>query len=517
MPYAAEIGRLQSAAASARADRYTMQVLGIPSILLMERAALAVAHEIVERFASVRDVVVLCGPGNNGGDGLAVARLLHGWGQCVRVQLCAARHNDVVAEQIRLAKVSGVEIVEGLPEGAVGPSTLVVDALLGTGAKGAPRARIESALRWLLAASGPRVAIDLPTGVHADSGAIPGIAARVDLTVTMQRSKPGLHITPGRDHAGVVVIADIGLSEEPDDTKSAEAEGVELVSPWTVARLLQGAGVHARHKGERGHVGVLAGSPGTTGAAILAATAALRCGAGLVTVSELAPGLGASMISARPELMVESLSAGAWGARPLSRASVLIVGPGLTRACDRRDLATLWRDDPRPAIWDASALDELPAAGDDPLAGPRIITPHPGEARRLLNRLGEADERSLDPQVERRQVARALARATGALVVLKGAGTLIDDGSRLAIAISGGPGLATAGSGDCLTGFIAALVAGGLDPFMGACAGVHLHGIAGELAVADHPGALALDIAELAGAARVALPAHVRWPQVRRA
>ncbi|HFE46158.1 MAG TPA: NAD(P)H-hydrate dehydratase, partial [Nannocystis exedens] len=180
-------------------------------------------------------------------------------------------------------------------------------------------------------------------------------------------------------------------------------------------------------------------------------------------------------------------------------------------------LATLWRDDPRPAIWDASALDELPAAGDEPLAGPRIITPHPGEARRLLSRLGDPGERSLDPQAERRLAARALARVTGAVVVLKGAGSLIDDGSRLAIAISGGPGLATAGSGDCLTGFIAALVARGLDPFMGACAGVHLHGVAGELAVADHPGALALDIAEYAGPARVVSPTHRRWPLVRRA
>ena len=516
MPTASEPGRLQSADASARADRYTIDVVGIPSILLMERAALAVAHEIVERFVEIRDVVVLCGPGNNGGDGLALARVLHGWGLGVRVHLCSARHNDVVSEQICLAKAVGVKILEDHPEGLLGPSTLVVDALLGTGAKGAPRAGIESALRWLIAAKGPRVAIDVPTGVHPDSGAIPGIAACVDLTVTMQRSKPGLHITPGREYSGVVVIADIGLSEEPCDGDAAEVEDVSLVSPWAVARILKDTGSQARHKGERGHVGVLAGSPGTTGAAILAATAALRCGAGLVTVSELEVGLGVSMISARPELMVEPLSVGAWGSLPLPRAEVLIVGPGLTRACDRRDLATLWREDPRPAIWDASALDELPS-GKYPLAGPRIITPHPGEARRLLGRLGDADERSLDLRAERRLAARALARLTGAVVVLKGAGTLIDDGVRLAIAISGGAGLATAGSGDCLTGFIAALVAGGLAPFKAACVGVHLHGIAGELAVAEHPGALALDIAELAGAARVAPPAHVRWPQVRRA
>lgn len=506
-------GILLSAAACARADRHTMDTLGIPSLLLMERAALAVSLEIRERFAEGRDVIVLCGPGNNGGDGLAVARQLCGWGIRARAILCTARRNETVTEQLGLARALGVGILEELPAQAAGPATIVVDALLGTGARGAPRGPIESALRWFLQASGPRVAIDVPTGVDPDTGATPGVVAQVDLTVTMQRSKPGLHITPGRDLSGLIVIADIGLVEEPDSGGTGTDTPARLVSPWAVAELTHGAS--AGHKGERGHVGVIGGSRGTTGAAILAGVAAMRCGAGLVTITELEAGLGDVMISGRPELMIEPVRDGALGDLPLPRADVLIVGPGLTRAQDRCQLRRLWAEDPRPAIWDASALEELQVAARGRAPPPRIITPHPGEARRLLGRLGGPAERGLDLRADRREAARALARLTGAIVVLKGAGTLIDDGARLAIAVSGGPGLATAGSGDCLTGFVAALVGLGNDLFRAACAGVHLHGLAGELAVAERPGALALDIAELAGAAKAAPPGHPRWPKRR--
>jgi len=514
-----ELRSLFGAAASTRADRHTMDTLGVPSLLLMERAALAVAQELRARFARQSRVIVLCGPGNNSGDGLAMARQLHGWGMPVRVHLCTERRNRSVEGQLRIAQSVGVELVEGVPTEAAGGDTIVVDALLGTGSRGAPRGAVEEALRWLGTAKGPKVAIDVPTGIDPDTGTILGEVAQVDLTVTMHRSKPGLHITPGRDVAGTIVIAKIGLVADPCDVLDARStsfvepsEFAELVDPWAVAAAIR-ARAQPAHKGERGHVGVIGGSPGATGAAVLAATAALRCGAGLVTVSELDPGSGRSMIAGRPELMTAPTTGGTWD-RPLPRADVLVVGPGLTRPADRLDLATLWHDDPRPAIWDASALDEIPPIGAGDPVHPRIITPHPGEARRLLQRLGDADERALDLRQDRRRAARALARRTGSIVVLKGAGTLIDDGARLAIAISGGPGLATAGSGDCLTGFIAAWVAAGHDLFAAACAGVHLHGVAGELAVADHPWAIALDIAALAGAAMVASPHHHRWPQL---
>ncbi|MCB9705828.1 MAG: NAD(P)H-hydrate epimerase [Myxococcales bacterium] len=505
MRSADDLATLVSAAASARGDRYTMDELGIPSLLLMERAALAVAHEIRERFAAGREIVVLCGPGNNGGDGLAAARQLRGWGVPARVHLCTERHNDVVAEQVRLARAMGVEVVQGLPSAPATASMVVVDALLGTGARGAPRGSIAEALAWLDAAPGPRVAIDIPSGVDPDSGAVPGIAARVALTVTMGRSKPGLHITPGRAQSGEVVVAEIGLVDAPADP---EREAARLVSPWQVRRLVDGLRPGA-HKGERGHVAVLGGSPGTVGAAVLAGASALRAGAGLVTLVVGDPGIDAAIVGQRPELMSQVREP---GTSPAPAANVLIVGPGLTRASDRQDLETLWRGDPRPAVWDASALAEIPALADAP-AGPRIITPHPGEAAALLLRLRGEGGGSRAIQADRRAVARALATATGAIAVLKGEGTLIDDGERLAIAVSGGPGLATAGSGDCLTGFLAALLARGLGPWEAACAGVHLHGIAGELA--EGPGAVAMDIAGLAGRALAAAPEHPRWPRLR--
>lgn len=498
------IARLVSAAASARGDRFTIEVLGIESALLMERAALAVAHEVVARWPG-RRVVALCGPGNNGGDGLAMARQLHGWGVKVEAWLVGERRGGASQAQIRMAEAVGVAVGVGLPEAIRDPEVVAVDALLGTGSAGAPRGAIAAGVSWLLGHVGPVVAIDLPTGVDADSGEIAGEAVRAALTVTMQASKPGLHITPGRERAGEVVIAAIGLREDPADGGGGAAILVDpaLVRGWLEA-LRPGA-----HKGERGHVGVIAGSPETPGAAVLAATAALRCGAGLVTLGARDVAGAAAMIAHRPELMLQTWSEG----QVIVGADVLVVGPGLTREQDRAGLTALWAEDPRPALWDASALLAIPLEMRP--GGPRVLTPHPGEAAGLLRRLGHAGASSGSVQGARRRAVTRLSAAIEAVVVLKGEGTLIAEGERLAIAVSGGPGLATAGSGDCLSGFIAALMARGLSPWAAALAGVHVHGVAGELAVAAHPGALALDLTALAGAAMVAAAEHPRMPRRR--
>lgn len=504
----AAIAGLVGAGESARGDRFTIDVLGIPSLLLMERAALAVAHEVFARWRPGMRVEVLCGPGNNGGDGLAMARQLHGWGVPVRAWLVMERHNAEVAEQLRMARALGVSVAAGSPGEAADAATIAVDALLGTGSTGAPRGAIAAGVAWLGEAKGIVVAIDIPTGVDPDRGAVPGQAVRADLTVTMQASKPGLHITPGRAHAGAVVVADIGLRRDPADA----AGGVSLVGPRAVRRWLDGLPAGA-HKGERGHVGVVGGSTGTPGAAVLAASAALRCGAGLVTVAASDPAVQALLVVHRPELMTQARVP---GAPPVPAAGVLVVGPGLTRAEDRAGLGALWSEDPRPAVWDASALVDIPAGSR--AGGPRVITPHPGEAAALLERLGAGMGPARAIQAERRRAAEALAERTGAVVVLKGEGTLVAEGGRLAIAVSGGPGLATAGSGDCLTGFVAALLARGLGAWEAACAGVHLHGVAGELAVAGHPGAVALEVADLAGRAFAAAgDVHPRMPRLRRA
>jgi NAD(P)H-hydrate epimerase len=485
-------------AAAAAADRHTIDALGILSPILMERAALACA-EVIQRARAGRPVRVLCGPGNNGGDGVAIARILHGRGVPVQVHLLGARRGRDLAAQIAMASALGVTIEEGLPP-PPGEPVVIVDAMLGTGAAPPLRGDMLAGVVWANEANATRVAVDLPTGVDADTGATPGPAIRADHTITFQRSKPGLHVTPGRQHAGEVVVADIGLVEAPGPSGQ-----VTLIAPGEVRGWLAGLRPGA-HKGERGHVAVVGGSAGTPGAAVLAGTAALRAGAGIVTIAAGDAEVQAQLLAHRPELMVTGHAD-----PPVPGAGVLVVGPGLTAPDERAGLAALWRGDPRPAVWDASALVEIPGATP---GGPRVLTPHPAEAGRLLSlRTGESWT-AARVQADRLAAARALAACTGAVAVLKGEGSVVAEGERVAVAVSGSPALATAGTGDCLAGLIGALMARGLEAWAAACAGVHVHGVAGELADARRFGAVAADIADAIGRAVAALPAdHPRWPR----
>jgi len=503
-PASAELWTARQAAA---ADRHTMDVLGMASPVLMERAALCVSAA-VERLAEERGatrVLVLVGPGNNGGDGLAVARQLHGRGRLsVVAVLVTDSRNAAAQQQLDWARSHGVEIREVMPEHV--SDTVVVDALLGTGSRGAPRGAIEQALKWLAEREAAVVAVDIPSGVDVDSGAVPSVAARADVTVTFARSKVALHLTPARAYAGRVVVADIGLVAA--SSGGAEAS-IELIDFRRVAERLASLPA-AAHKGGRGHVGVVGGTGGTPGAAVLAGAAALRAGAGLATLAMTDEALRRALIETRPELMLADRDD-----RFVAAADVLVVGPGLTGA--REGLSELDRDDPRSMVWDASALDDVSA---DRSAGPRILTPHPGEAARMLARLeGDASWTSARVQADRRDAARRLAEATAAVVVLKGEGTVVAerererDRLRLAICTTGGPALATAGSGDVLAGAIAAVLARGLDAWDAACVGVHVHGLAGDQSPTD--GTLALDIAEgLPQASNAARGGEMprRWP-----
>lgn len=494
---------LWTAAESAAADRHTMAVLGVPSPLLMERAALCVSHEIAgRRDAGDGPVVVAVGPGNNGGDGVAIARQLHGWGVPVVAVLATQEHNAALTEQLAIARGYGVAVTTRWPSVTEG---VVVDALLGTGAKGAPRGGVAQALTRLASYEGPRIAVDLPTGVDPDTGAAHEGAFVADLTVTFARSKPGLHVTPGRGHAGRVVVADIGLQGVPDRERP-----VSLIDPRWVSRRL-GAMTPAAHKGQRGHVAVVGGSGGTPGAAVLAGAAAMRAGAGLCTVVTPDADIAGHLATTRPELMTA-----AWdGGSVLAAATALVVGPGLTAGVAEGALEALWRDDARPAVWDASALDHVPA--DAVTAAPRIVTPHPGEAARMLSRLQGTSWTNAKVQGDRRAAAEALAAGTGATVVLKGEGTIVAHRPGLqAINLSGSDTLATAGSGDVLAGAIGALLGSGADAATAAEAGVYAHGLAGELASS---GAVATDIANLLAAALAELRQGIappRWPRLRR-
>lgn len=522
-----DLAELWTRAAATAADHYTITTLGVPSPVLMERAALACAAAIA-RVRAGRPVHVLCGPGNNGGDGAAIARVLHGRGVPVQLHALAQREGEALGQQLALARAHGVAIARGVPGPLAGPA-VIVDAMLGTGAAPPLREPYLAAVAWANAADATRVAVDLPTGVDADSGAVPGPAFHADLTVTFQRSKPGLHLTPARAYVGRLVVADIGLvgalaSTQPtraatsadasadvgalastQPTRTATTAGaIALIGPAAVRGWLAALPA-GRHKGERGHVGVVGGSAGTPGAAVLAGAAALRGGAGLVTIASGDAEVQAQLLAHRPELMVTRRED-----PPVPRADALVVGPGLTRDADRRDLAALYARDPRPAVWDASALAEIagPTTG-----GPRVLTPHPAEAARLLSARSGRAWTTADVQADRLAAARAVAAQTGAIVVLKGEGSVIADADRAAIAISGGPALATAGTGDCLAGLIGALLARGLDPWPAACVGVHVHGVAGELLAAERRTALALDVADAIGRALADLPAaHPRWP-----
>lgn len=467
---------LWSAAVAADADAYTMDSLGVPSVVLMERAALCVVAEALSHRGD-RPVVCLVGPGNNGADALAVARILRARGLQAHAWLVTSHRNPAAEAQLAIANTHGVTVhasSETLPS-----SALWIDGLLGTGARGVPRGAVADALQWVAEQEGPTIAIDIPSGVNVDTGAVPGVAFRADVTVTVARSKAGLHVTPGRDFSGSVVVADIGVS-------AVSPRGClgQWLSAGAVARTLEGLGGPAAHKGQRGHVAVLAGSPDTPGAAHLCGVAAMRVGAGLCTL------VGTPVPSTRPELMRAPAQ------MPLvPGASVLAVGPGLTVTPPGVDLGQLYREDPRPAVWDATALDSVDFAGTP--AGPRILTPHPGEAARMLARR-HPDQRwnSARVQAERIEAVTMLQEATGAVVVLKGAGTLVRDGAGLSVSLDGSDALATAGSGDVLAGCIAGLVARGLAPGSAAEAGVCVHGRAGEAAAARVGIPLALDVAE---------------------
>lgn len=472
---------LWDAATSAVVDRHTIEALGVPSSLLMERAALACAHEVVAlRRGSALAVRVVCGPGNNGADGLAIARQLHGWGVPASVLFATSKGNEAVAFERRLASAYGVA-ERSWDDAAHDGAAIVVDAILGTGSRGGPRGEIAAALAAMRPWAGPRLAVDLPSGIDPDTGAVYDDAITAQVTVTFGRSKPGLHVTPARARAGRVVVADIGLVAPASVRPIAE-----LVDPDAVRSLVH-APAGARHKGERGHVGIEGGGAGTPGAAVLATLAAFRGGAGLLTVATGDATLRAAVLSRVPEAMFVAPEAA-------TTVDAWVIGPGLTQPDAQARVAPRWRDDPTPAVWDAGALE---AVEGDCNGRPRVITPHPGEAARLLARLhGDASWSSARVQADRLAAARALASATGAVVLLKGAGTILAHGDRVAILPTGGPALATAGSGDVLAGILGALLARGVAPWTAACAGAAIHAAVGELAIRRHPATMAGDLVE---------------------
>jgi NAD(P)H-hydrate epimerase len=485
------------------ADRRTIEEVGLPGAVLMENAGAAVARAVRERWPSARRILVLCGKGNNGGDGFVVARRLLAF----RPEVCLFALRTDVQGDARLHMTayerSGGQVHE-LPdeeawrarrEALLDRVEVVVDALLGTGLRNAPTgvlARVIADVEARCARSGtPVVAVDVPSGLSSDSGQTPWATLRADLTVALAAPKRCHVLAPACDRVGELQVADIGI--RPDVIEGTGAS-LSLLEAADAA-----AGFPERdpgaHKGTFGHVLVVAGSVGKTGAAVLAATGALRSGAGLVTVATPWPAL--PMVAAgRAEVMTEALPVSPSGdleVGALDRALELcrprhavVVGPGLgehpsTRAFVRR----LVRECPRPLLLDADGLNAFAgeaAALAEALRdrhAPTVLTPHPGEMARLVG--------TSVPEVQARrlEVTLGLAGAVRGLVVLKGRRTIVarPDG-RAAVNPTGNPGMATGGTGDVLAGVVGALLARGLDAWVAATAGVYVHGLAGDIAAA---------------------------------
>lgn len=473
-----------------RADRAAV-ASGIPGTALMEAAGAAVADRIRARWTP-RPVAVLCGPGNNGGDGFVAARLLAERGWPVSLALLGPGRASTGDAQAAARRWPGP--VAPLSPAALDGAALAVDAIFGAGldrpVDGAARAAVEA----LAAAAVPCVAVDVPSGVNGDSGAVLGAAAPAALTVTFFRRKPGHLLMPGRALAGEVHVADIGI---PDGVLAEIAPRTRENDPasWRAALRPPAPG---GHKYDRGHA-VIAGGAAMTGAGRLAARAALRVGAGLVSVvcpPEAAPVYAADLAG----LLVVPASAPAEIGRYAAsrRGSAVLVGPGAGTGERTRLLVRAAARAARPLVLDADALTAFAgdrAALSEALSGlPALLTPHEGEFARLFDAGGAKPDR-----------ARAAAAASGAAVLLKGADTVIaaPDG-RAAINANAPPTLATAGAGDVLAGLAVGLMAQGIAPFEAGCAAAWIHGAAARrfgpgLVADDLPGLVPPVLAALYG------------------
>jgi NAD(P)H-hydrate epimerase len=500
-----------------RADRHTIEHVGLPGMVLMENAGAAVARLVDERFPGARDVVALCGRGMNGGDGFVVTRRL---GSRAEALLLGGR-NDVAGDaraHLVACERSHGRVTE-IPDAdawraalrRVEQADVVVDAVLGTGLRAAPSglaALAIAAIRARCDAGRAVVAVDLPSGISADSGALEWPVARASCTVTFAAPKRGHVLPPACDLVGELVIAEIGI---PAASLAAAEPTLFLIEDRDVAEAfpLRGRGAH---KGDFGHVLVVAGSVGKTGAAVLAASGALRSGAGLLTVATPAPCLPI-VAASRPELMTEPLAVtGSGGLDPsglkhlvalAAERDAVVLGPGLGQDQATQELVRAFVGAcPVPLVIDADGLNALAPLGASPQTRLRrdaatIVTPHPGEMARLVG------SRAAEVQGDRLAAAGALARQTGAIVVLKGQRTLVaEPNGRTAIVPFGNPGMATGGTGDVLAGVAGSLLArhGAL---LAATAAAFVHGRAGDIAaeLRGEEGMTAGDLAEALPAA----------------
>jgi len=466
---------IYSAAQVRALDAWEIEKRRVPGFTLMTRAAEGALKVLRGRWPQAKRVAVVCGAGNNGGDGYVLARLARAAG--LDALVLAAAPPDKLDGDARRAQEEWLATggsAHPFAADALSGSDLIVDALLGIGLDGPPRPDALAVIRAINAAKRPVMSLDIPSGVNADSGAVHEAAVRAEITVTFVALKSGLFLGAGAEHAGVVLVDDLGV------VAPMLPKFTPLMRRIDESELAASLPRRAResHKGSNGRLLIVGGGPGMPGALRLAGEAALRVGAGLVRVAGVAENLVA-VTATRPELIYLPVSSVTNLEEPMRAADVLAIGPGLGTSDWAQRLWSTALSAGVPTVADADALNLL-ALSPGKLPTGWVITPHPGEAARLLG----TDTAAV--QGDRLGAARELHSRYGAVTVLKGAGTLVASGApgapEIAICERGNPGMATAGMGDVLTGVIAGLRAQGGESAQAARIGVLVHALAGDSA-----------------------------------
>lgn len=484
---------LYTAAQVRELDRLTI-ASGVPGFQLMTCAGKAAFALLQSAWSSAKSIVVLCGNGNNGGDGYIVAALARQHGMLVQV-LAVASPERLVGDAKRawaFAREVGVDIrpfTDSAPFEAsvLSSAEVIVDAVLGTGLQGEVRAESRMVIEWINASGKPVLAIDIPSGLCADSGRVLGDAVKASVTLTFIGMKTGLLLGNARQYVGQLYFAGLDVPVILRDTVPVSLTHVD--SSWVNTLLPPRA--RDAHKGHFGHVLVVGGDLGMGGAALMAAEAAARAGAGLVSVATRGEHLSA-LLARRPELMVHPVAEHDSIQRLIDAASVIVIGPGLGRNQWGENVFRQVLASAKPMVIDADGLNRLAVEKLPSNARPQwVLTPHPGEAARLL----QVDTHAV--QNDRANAARGLQARYGGVVVLKGAGTLVcNQNQHLSLSTTGNPGMATGGMGDVLSGIIGGLLAQGVGAADAATAAVWLHGMAADYAASagGERGLLATDL-----------------------
>lgn len=471
--------------ASVRAiDQLAINDAGIGGYVLMTRAGEAARDEALQRFADAKRWQVICGGGNNGGDGYVLARLAAARGIGVSALAMSSpdslKGDAATAYQDFVAEGGAVALYEGSIDAN---AELLIDALLGSGLERDVEGRYAEAVNAMNRHPAPVLALDIPSGLNADTGKVMGSAVEAVMTVTFVGLKCGLFLREGPQHTGELRFASLDIPAECLATQKAEMKRIsdEAFGPLLPPRKRD------THKGDYGHVLIVGGGPGMAGAVRLCGEAALRSGAGLVSIATH-PSHHAMITSGRPELMCHATESASDLEGLLERATVVALGTGLGTGAWSREMCGAIMQSDLPKIIDADGLNLLAAAATR--NADWILTPHPGEAARLLG------STSADVQRDRRRALQELAGRFGGTVVLKGSGTLVSASEGPCwLCTAGNPGMAAPGMGDVLTGVIAGLRAQGLSPEMAAVAGVEAHARAGDAAaLAGERGLMATDL-----------------------